>query len=141
MEFYITIFVVAVMSGVVAGAIADSKGREVGGFFLLGFLIPLVGILAAVLSGPSDAKKREDRAHADAQLVKKGRLRECPHCFSKIDGRASVCPQCQRDVQPIAAIRRDLGHRFDGTGRCVMCGSKYEWVEANAFPCPKRVKA
>jgi hypothetical protein len=28
-------------------------------------------------------------------------LRECPHCFAQIDGRASVCPSCALGVQPL----------------------------------------
>lgn len=26
--------------------------------------------------------------------------KECPHCFSTIDARATVCPRCQRDIAP-----------------------------------------
>lgn len=26
--------------------------------------------------------------------------RECPHCYSEIDARATVCPQCRRDIAP-----------------------------------------
>lgn len=25
-------------------------------------------------------------------------MKECPHCFSTIDDRATVCPQCRRDI-------------------------------------------
>ncbi len=28
-------------------------------------------------------------------------LRQCPHCFAQIDGRASVCPSCALGVQPL----------------------------------------
>lgn len=30
-------------------------------------------------------------------------VRECPHCFSEIDARATVCPQCRRDIAPATA--------------------------------------
>jgi hypothetical protein len=25
-------------------------------------------------------------------------LKECPHCFTEIDSRATVCPNCRRDI-------------------------------------------
>ena len=27
--------------------------------------------------------------------------KECPHCFSEIDARATVCPVCNRDVAEV----------------------------------------
>lgn len=27
----------------------------------------------------------------------------CPHCFSEIDARATVCPKCRRDIVPLPA--------------------------------------
>lgn len=32
------------------------------------------------------------------EKVEENRIKECPHCFSEIDARASVCPVCRRDI-------------------------------------------
>lgn len=79
--------------GVVAGMIASSKQRSFLGFFVLGLLIPLIGIVAAVVAKPNVA------AREDAELRQGGRVK-CPHCAELIRSEAAVCRFCGRDVGP-----------------------------------------
>ncbi len=43
------ILIVAVLGGVIAGAIASSKGHSFIGYFLFGFFLPLIGIIVAAV--------------------------------------------------------------------------------------------
>ena len=66
--------IVAVVSGVVSSSIAKSKGRSGTLYFFLGFLFPLIGILAAGFAvppqtytplPPSEWTRQRDRTEAD----------------------------------------------------------------------------
>ncbi len=58
------LLVVAVIGGVIAGAIASSKGHSFIGYFLLGFLLPVIGIIVALV--------QPDKAGKLAQLTPAG---------------------------------------------------------------------
>lgn len=47
------LLIVAVLGGLVSGFIAQSKGLSSGGYFVLGFLLPIVGVLVALVSQSS----------------------------------------------------------------------------------------
>lgn len=47
------LIVVAVAGGLIAGAIADSKGQSFGGYFVIGLILPILGILLALVAQPS----------------------------------------------------------------------------------------
>jgi hypothetical protein len=79
------------ISGIFAASIYSRKGRSGIVGFLAGLLLGPIGVLIAALTSP-------DRAHLRRQAVEAGLLRECPHCYELIDSRATVCPQCHRDV-------------------------------------------
>lgn len=65
----------ALLLGLLTGAIAQKKGYSFLTWFIGGTL------LAIVLKKPN----------RDAQ-------QQCPHCRTWIDGQATVCAQCGRDV-------------------------------------------
>lgn len=45
----------------------------------------------------------------------------CPHCFSEIDARATVCPFCRRDISPAASpTPPQVPTRRPGRGGCVI---------------------
>lgn len=48
------VLIICVFGALIAAAIAASKNRNAFGFGLLGFLLPLIGILAAALCEPHD---------------------------------------------------------------------------------------
>jgi hypothetical protein len=43
---------IAVAGGLISGAIADSRGLNFGGYFVIGFLLPLIGIIVAAVAAP-----------------------------------------------------------------------------------------
>jgi hypothetical protein len=78
------LLLIALTCAVIGGAIGQRKGIPVAGALLGLFLGPLgVAIVWAL----------------------RGARRECPACFTLIHARATVCPQCRRDV-PDATIQR-----------------------------------
>jgi len=81
-----------VLAGV-AGIIGASKKRGFFGYFLIGLVLPIIGIVAAIVAKPNDAAQEE------ADLERGDRMR-CPHCAELIRSEARVCRFCGRDVVP-----------------------------------------
>lgn len=50
------ILVVAFAGGMIAGLIASSRGLRFGGYFILGFLLPLIGIIVAAIAQPAGGR-------------------------------------------------------------------------------------
>lgn len=89
-------FIVWVALCIVAAVIASNKGRSGFGFFLLAFFLsPLVGIIAAFVASPDEAKIADRK-------IEDGECKKCPHCAELIKIDANVCKHCGRDV-PVAA--------------------------------------
>ncbi|MCZ4587718.1 hypothetical protein O4328_29190 [Rhodococcus opacus] len=82
--------------GVIAGTIAGRKNRDSLGFFLLGLLFPVIGVVAAILAAPGEP------------LPPLGmRAVTCPRCNTRQNVNAQLpnyeCWQCKLDVQlPVA---------------------------------------
>ena len=68
--------------GVIAALVASSRGGSAGAGLLIGLLLGPIGIIVALFEGTP-----------------------CPHCRSRINSKATVCPKCQRKivVEPSAA--------------------------------------
>jgi hypothetical protein len=75
----------------VAGIIAASKRRAFFEYFFIGLLLPIIGIVAAIIATPNKA------AEETAELKRGDRVR-CPHCAEIIRAAAHVCRFCGRDV-------------------------------------------
>ena len=52
---WITSFVIAVICSFVSARIAGGKGHSALGFAILGFLLPLIGVIVALLLKPREA--------------------------------------------------------------------------------------
>ena len=82
-----------IICGVGSGAIASRKNRSVAGFFLLGFLFPIVGLIVALIVSPG-----QPEAPAGLRAV------NCPRCNARqnIDPKIGTyeCWQCKTN-QPV----------------------------------------
>ena len=87
MSFELQVVIVALLIGVIPGAIASRKGHSFVGFWLMGAMFFIVALPWAILIGPSET-----------------RFRRCPHCREWISREATVCSHCAREVQALAAI-------------------------------------
>ena len=70
-------------------------------FAVLGFFFPPLWILAAIFLAASLINDVTSMAKAGskttASLIELARTKECPHCRTRIDKRATTCPHCQKD--------------------------------------------
>ncbi|WP_070414677.1 zinc ribbon domain-containing protein [Pseudomonas lundensis] len=81
---------------------AKQKGRSVGGWFVLGFLLPVVALVILwVLPslGFDDAKSQEIARKYGVS----SRYRKCPECAELVQREATKCKHCQAELSAIAA--------------------------------------
>lgn len=98
MEIVLIWIVCAILSAVVA----SSKGRSGFGWFLLGFFLGPLGLLAAI-----GVSKTEARIYSPPQSA----LRPCPVCAEMIQPAAKKCRFCGTDVE---AVQREPSIAISG---------------------------
>jgi hypothetical protein len=99
MELILTVALPWIIMSMIAGSLADSKGRSAVGFFLLAFFFtPLVGVVCAVLV---DRDPEHDRKTGLAS----GTLRQCPQCAEAVRVEAVKCRYCLSDLGARVADR------------------------------------
>ena len=76
------LIVIAFFFGLSAATIGKIKGSSFLLWFLIGFCLPFIGTLAALLW----RNEREDP------------VRECPECGKVMKAYVQVCPRCGRDL-------------------------------------------
>ena len=76
----------ALVLGLLTGFIAQQKGYSFVLWWIGGTLLWIVALPEILLKKPNRAAQQQ-----------------CPSCRSWIDGEATVCPQCSRDVAAAAA--------------------------------------
>lgn len=99
------------LCGILAGAIASSRGA--GGCFgaILGFLLGPIGVIIACVLPSNRAVPVviQNAGPAVPPSVESGNQQTCPHCRSYIPAAATVCRYCQRDIPaPVPYIDRVL---------------------------------
>lgn len=89
--------------GAISAYIAAGKSRNVYAWFLLGFIFPVLGIIAALVVGPPTRKVDEQGRAAAVALGESADYRKCPFCAEAIRKEAVKCRYCQSDVPPLEA--------------------------------------
>jgi hypothetical protein len=86
------LFIIWIVPSLIAGAIADSKGRSFASYFLVSFFFtPIIGIIAALLINP-------DPKHVANETLRTGEGKKCPYCAEIIKYEAKVCRYCGREL-------------------------------------------
>lgn len=74
--------VIAISCALATGIIGRAKGSSFFLWFLIGGVVPVLGLVAALLS-------RSDRREPE---------RQCPHCRNVVKLYVQVCPRCGTDL-------------------------------------------
>lgn len=77
-QFYLIVWLIALIPCAIAGAMIGAKKDEAGSGFFLGLLLGPLGVLIAFLL--------------------RGNRQTCPFCLELIPYGAKVCAHCQRDI-------------------------------------------
>ena len=88
------IIVALVLNGLVTGAftawLADHKQRDIGTWFMLGFLFGVVALLA-LIGAPIQSLANKDNRPVLPEV------RRCKHCENIVAPLETVCPTCGND--------------------------------------------
>lgn len=87
MEVLFGFGVVWLVCGLIAGSIANEKGRSGCGGFALGFLLGPLGIIWALVM-------RKDQSKVDSESLKSGKMKKCPACAELVKAEATKCRHC-----------------------------------------------
>lgn len=88
--------VVPLFFGVVTGLVGRSKGSSFVIWFIVGALLPAIGLLAAIASR---SDKQDPR-------------RECPNCNAVVGIAVQVCPRCGEDMDYPEELIAPRGFEF-----------------------------
>ena len=90
------IFLIPIFFGFVTGAVGKRKGSSFIIWFIIGFILPIIGLVAAIMF-------RSDRMDP---------RRECPNCHAIIGIAVQVCPRCGEDLDYPEELLPPKGYQF-----------------------------
>ncbi len=93
-----TTLTVWIICGLIAAAVYRSKGRSMLIAFVAGVLLGPIALLLALVSGKSATGLAKQQEKNEVQLLKSGKMKQCPSCAELIKPDAKICKHCGQPV-------------------------------------------
>lgn len=87
-------FTTWILFGIATAMVAANKGRNPGGWFLVGALFGPFGLIIALVA-------KKDTAALERDALASGEMRKCPSCAELVRAEAARCRFCQHELPPI----------------------------------------
>ncbi len=108
MDSFSTIFIVAVIIGIIPAFIASNKGRDFTLWWIYGASLFVFAMIHAMVIKPNEK-----------QLIREGK-KHCPYCDELIKPKATVCRYCSKELP---SEHDELQKSTKGTGFCHECSN------------------
>lgn len=93
-------FAIPLFFGFVTGVVGKRKGSSFFVWYLVGFILPAIGLVAAILSRDENEDPR----------------RECPQCGKLLPISAQICVRCGEDLEYPDEILVPIGSQHSASG-------------------------
>lgn len=127
-DFYFLFLAVVgagLLTGISAAIVASNKGRDVTGWFLLGFILGPIGIVLSLVVSRNEENLQE---HA----VASGEFRVCEYCAELVKFQAKICKHCGKELPKLSKPEMAAHHLYQPDPKAPKAPKSKKW-DGNFF--------